>query len=85
VHADKPSSKQFLTSKPTQWLNYASQEVLQIMQAPFNFPLGLSSTKASDFKRSLDLKIRCKHIAHNIDEKLEETHPKKFVQFEGKL
>jgi len=48
-----------LISEPKQWLNYAKKEVLKIVQASFNFFLGIYSTKGSDFERNLDLKIRC--------------------------
>jgi len=56
VLVNKPSKNQFLISEPKQWLKYATKEVLKIVQASFN-PSGISSTKASDFERNLDLKI----------------------------
>jgi len=37
VHVNKPSSNQFLTSELNQRLNYASKEVLKVVQASFTF------------------------------------------------
>ena len=37
VHVNKPSTNQFLISEPKHWLNYATKEVLKIVQAYFNF------------------------------------------------
>ena len=37
VHVNKPSTNQFLIAEPKLWLNYATKEVLKIVQAYLNF------------------------------------------------